>query len=184
MLQGCNAKAHSKCQPKLPPRCGTEYTPPPFYQPTPSSSTYVSAPVQTAQSPAPAPLKKSPSKPNLAAKAAPQSTSSYVGTAKVLYEYVAANPAELTVKEGDIVYVLEFDDGNGWMRAEVRGKKGVIPANYAQAQFKPSPVPKGGLAVRSKFCSISFPKQRLWLNCFSFFLSFFLSPFYFLQIHQ
>ena len=79
-----------------------------------------------------------------------QATSHYVGSVKVLYEFIGTNPGELIAKEGDIAYVLNFDDGNGWMTAEIRGKKGVIPSNYVETQFKPAPVPKGGLAERGK----------------------------------
>lgn len=107
------------------------------------------APPQSAPPAAGSNKKPTPSKPTKPSGPAPvQSTSHYVGTAKVLFEFIGTQPGELTAKDGDIAYVLNFDDGNGWMTAEIRGKKGVIPANYVEVQFKPSPVPKGGLAER------------------------------------
>lgn len=40
--------------------------------------------------------------------------------------------AELTVHEGDIVKVLQMDDGSGWSVVACNGKTGVIPTSYMQ----------------------------------------------------
>jgi len=44
-----------------------------------------------------------------------QPATNYVGTAKVLFDFPGSNPGELTVREGDMVSIIELDDGNGWM---------------------------------------------------------------------
>ncbi|KYQ89843.1 myosin IB [Tieghemostelium lacteum] len=50
-------------------------------------------------------------------------------TAKVLYDYDASSGDELTVKEGDVIYIINKDNAD-WWEAELRGKKGYVPSNY------------------------------------------------------
>jgi len=50
-------------------------------------------------------------------------------SAKVLYTFNARNEAELSIKEGDIVTIIE--KRTGWNGGELNGKFGLFPANYA-----------------------------------------------------
>ncbi|KAL5011035.1 hypothetical protein ScPMuIL_013340 [Solemya velum] len=54
--------------------------------------------------------------------------------AVVRYSYVAENEDELSLKEGDIIVVLdkELEDA-GWWKGEVHGKIGVFPDNFVEA---------------------------------------------------
>eukprot|EP01134_Creolimax_fragrantissima_P007078 CFRG7078T1 len=52
--------------------------------------------------------------------------------ASALYDYTAQDDDELTFVEGDEVQILEEADEAGWCKAELRGKVGLIPANYVE----------------------------------------------------
>ncbi|KAG8818716.1 hypothetical protein FRC19_010366 [Serendipita sp. 401] len=53
---------------------------------------------------------------------------------KVVFDFTASSPFELTVEEGDRVKVLEEDDGSGWVKIqrESTGKSGLVPASYVK----------------------------------------------------
>jgi len=63
----------------------------------------------------------------------------FVGTAQVMFTFPGSNPGDLSVKAGDILNVIEQNDGNGWMTAEFNGTKGVLPSDYAEMQAAPPP---------------------------------------------
>ncbi|KAF4531634.1 hypothetical protein B566_EDAN006565 [Ephemera danica] len=50
---------------------------------------------------------------------------------KALYNYDAQDLDELSFKEGDIIELHE-EDGGGWWTGQLRGKKGLFPANYVE----------------------------------------------------
>ncbi|KAI8621789.1 hypothetical protein BC830DRAFT_72783 [Chytriomyces sp. MP71] len=67
------------------------------------------------------------------------------GSAVVLYDYAPeasnAEVEELAVMEGEIVKVLEIDDGGGWTKVLCDGKVGLIPSAYIKsAQVEVTPV--------------------------------------------
>jgi len=49
----------------------------------------------------------------------------------VTFDYTASEVDELTLRVGDIVTVLE-EESEGWWRAELNGRHGMIPSNFAQ----------------------------------------------------
>ena len=52
---------------------------------------------------------------------------------KVLYDYEAAEEGELTLHAGDIVYLLEPEDDQGWCQGELAdGTVGFFPQGYAE----------------------------------------------------
>ncbi|KAF9172429.1 hypothetical protein BGX21_003828 [Mortierella sp. AD011] len=53
--------------------------------------------------------------------------------AHVIYDYKATSPGELSVKAGDVVTVVEGDDGSGWATCRLNGSApGLIPASYIE----------------------------------------------------
>lgn len=66
--------------------------------------------------------------------------------ARVTFYYDAAEPDELSLKEGDIVEILSQDE-EGWWEGLCNGKKGVFPANFVEvikeSASKEMPVPPG-----------------------------------------
>ena len=54
-------------------------------------------------------------------------------TLKVLYDYDAAEEGELTLHAGDIVYLLEPEDDQGWCQGKLQdGTVGFFPTGYAE----------------------------------------------------
>ncbi|KAI9462227.1 hypothetical protein HD554DRAFT_2206560 [Boletus coccyginus] len=54
-------------------------------------------------------------------------------SARVVFDFSASSPFELSVSEGTIVHVVEEDDGSGWAKvADDRGGKGLVPASYLE----------------------------------------------------
>ncbi|XP_064413328.1 SH3 domain-containing kinase-binding protein 1 isoform X2 [Latimeria chalumnae] len=52
---------------------------------------------------------------------------------KVLFPYEAQNEDELTIKEGDIVFIISKDCADvGWWEGEINGKRGVFPDNFVK----------------------------------------------------
>eukprot|EP00050_Salpingoeca_kvevrii_P005747 m.285415 g.285415 ORF g.285415 m.285415 type:complete len:211 (+) comp11368_c0_seq1:880-1512(+) len=51
---------------------------------------------------------------------------------RALYPYTAAHADELTFEEGDLIYVSGKTD-DGWLKATIAGKSGIIPGNYVEA---------------------------------------------------
>lgn len=49
---------------------------------------------------------------------------------KVLFNFTAAEPGDLSIKRDDIIEVLEHD-GN-WWRGKINGKVGIFPGNYVE----------------------------------------------------
>jgi len=59
--------------------------------------------------------------------------------ARVLYDFEAASPGELPVKEGDLVTVTLPDVGQGWSQAkDSSGQEGVVPEAYLERAGAPS----------------------------------------------
>lgn len=52
-----------------------------------------------------------------------------VKTYRALYPYAAQQRDELTIEEGDIIYVTDQSDVN-WWKATCKGKTGLVPSNY------------------------------------------------------
>ncbi|KAF9236493.1 hypothetical protein BU15DRAFT_89110 [Melanogaster broomeanus] len=52
-------------------------------------------------------------------------------SARVVFDFAASSPFELTASEGALVHVLEEDDGFGWVKViDNHGGKGLVPASY------------------------------------------------------
>ncbi|XP_077413499.1 ABI family, member 3a isoform X1 [Vanacampus margaritifer] len=56
----------------------------------------------------------------------------YLDKVVVLYRYEEAKPGDLSMAEGDVVYVTHRHD-NGWYEGVLRGQRGFFPNNYVQS---------------------------------------------------
>lgn len=74
------------------------------------------------------PPKRAPPPPPVS-KAKPGNVTVY----RALYKYDAAHSDELSFDEGDVIYVTGKGD-DGWLKAIVNGKSGIIPGNYVEAE--------------------------------------------------
>jgi hypothetical protein len=53
--------------------------------------------------------------------------------ATALYTYAATTAFEISVEEGEVVGVVEGEDGEGWSKVRTRdGRVGLVPASYLQ----------------------------------------------------
>lgn len=62
----------------------------------------------------------------------PAPVTSAVGDLRSIYTYEAQNSDELSITEGDILRIVEHDDGSGWIKAQLGNQTGLIPANYVE----------------------------------------------------
>jgi SH3 domain-containing kinase-binding protein 1 len=68
--------------------------------------------------------------------------------AKVLYDYNAEHPDELSLKEGTIITVINKKcDDEGWFEGEYAGKKGIFPENFVKLLPLSGPTEKPSLAL-------------------------------------
>jgi len=85
---------------------------PPKITPNASSAMYFNKPTQSVPAPVPKPAVKT------------------VPTARALYSYNSMEPNELSFKAGDVLQI--FSQEEGWWKAELNGKMGLVPSNYVQ----------------------------------------------------
>uniref|UniRef100_A0A183CEW7 SH3 domain-containing protein n=1 Tax=Globodera pallida TaxID=36090 RepID=A0A183CEW7_GLOPA len=81
--------------------------------------------------------------------------------AKVLYNYEAANPDEMSLSEGTIVTVVSRNcEEEDWFVAEHEGRRGLFPDNFVRfldhghMQVSPNALPPSLPAKPSKFCGV------------------------------
>jgi len=54
-------------------------------------------------------------------------------SARALYDYRSDEPSDLPLTAGDIITVLQQDDGSGWTKGQnARGKQGIFPTSYIE----------------------------------------------------
>lgn len=63
----------------------------------------------------------------------------FLGVYKALYDYAPQADGELAIDEGDLLYVLEKNDDDGWWKAKKKAGAededepiGLIPNNYVE----------------------------------------------------
>lgn len=81
----------------------------------------INAPLQSSNSPVPAPLRAPP----------PPPPSNRTILAKALYDY-AGQPGDLSFTTGDIITVTDQRPNSEWWRGSLAGNEGEFPSNYAQ----------------------------------------------------
>ncbi|XP_030052729.1 proto-oncogene vav isoform X2 [Microcaecilia unicolor] len=57
------------------------------------------------------------------------------GSAKARYDFCARDRTELSLKEGDLIKIINKKGHQGWWKGEVYGKIGWFPANYVEEDY-------------------------------------------------
>ena len=71
--------------------------------------------------------------------------------ARCFYNYTAQNEDELSMKEGDIVYIVSKEcEDDGWWKGELKGKVGVFPDNFVKVITPNDPAPPPGVPFTLK----------------------------------
>jgi len=135
----CGMSVHAKCELKVPATCAaSERASSPSVSRVSSISTVSRNNSRVSRTPSKAPT------PSSFARGDPKSTVEETQAfARVIFEFEATSPFELSVAEGASVTVVEEDDGSGWVKvADGSGGKGLVPASYLQfSASQPSALP-------------------------------------------
>ncbi|KAG0222948.1 hypothetical protein BGW41_005780 [Actinomortierella wolfii] len=145
----CGYNCHSKCEMKVPPNCtnvkgGAKAQRQSIIIPSSASVSSSTNSATTSLPPEYAPAATPISEINTQVTPSPTTTSFRrdAGSnlsldhsqAQVIYDYDAASPAEMSVRAGEIVTVLEGDDGSGWVRCSLDNRSGLVPATYIEIE--------------------------------------------------
>ncbi|KAG0683453.1 hypothetical protein C6P40_000097 [Pichia californica] len=65
-------------------------------------------------------------------KVSPRKNARSVKKMKILYDYDAQGDDEISVKAGDLVVIVNEDDGSGWTEGEIDGYSGLFPTSYGR----------------------------------------------------
>ena len=65
-----------------------------------------------------------------------------------LYDFTAENPTDLTIKTNDVINVIE--DGEEWIKGELNGQIGMLPANYVKPYEDEKQAKKPGIKRMGK----------------------------------
>ncbi|KAJ3234145.1 Osteoclast-stimulating factor 1 [Chytriomyces hyalinus] len=77
-----------------------------------------------------------------------------IAVVEAKFAYTAQNSDELSFEEGDILYVIQKDDG-GWWKCRSGEKEGLVPANYVGASTQELENPLHGIVISSNANSLS-----------------------------
>jgi len=58
--------------------------------------------------------------------------SASIGTATALYDFAGEQATDLPFYAGDVITILQDDDGSGWLTGELNGRTGIFPSSYVQ----------------------------------------------------
>ncbi|KAF9361985.1 hypothetical protein BGX26_008157 [Mortierella sp. AD094] len=140
----CGYNCHSKCEMKVPPNCsnvkgGAKAQRNSINIPPATVNTMSSLPPEFA--PSATPISELPHRASRVVKESESNMSLNQVQAHVIYDYEATSPGELSVNAGDVVTVVEGDDGSGWVTCRMNGSApGLIPASYIEIeQFYEAP---------------------------------------------
>eukprot|EP00730_Choanoeca_flexa_P019151 TRINITY_DN9345_c0_g3_i1.p1 TRINITY_DN9345_c0_g3~~TRINITY_DN9345_c0_g3_i1.p1 ORF type:complete len:1057 (+),score=322.91 TRINITY_DN9345_c0_g3_i1:85-3255(+) len=75
--------------------------------------------------------RKAPPPPGAGRKKPPPRPKPKLPQARALYDYDAQDADELTLKYGDIIFIVK-KDASGWWQGKKGGKEGLVPANYLE----------------------------------------------------
>ncbi|KAH8104793.1 hypothetical protein BXZ70DRAFT_1005298 [Cristinia sonorae] len=144
--KACGISVHSKCELKVPADCPGSQGGTPRSIPNPSTASTIQSHNHT-PSISTSISRTSISSPTPSASSFAHTDSSihsaeeHSPSARVVYDYTPTSPFELAITEGQIVQVLEEDDGSGWIKvADEEGGNGLVPASYIEV-IADEPIP-------------------------------------------
>ena len=83
---------------------------------------------------------------------------------RAIFDYTPINEDELTLKVGDIVEFLEYEEG-GWYKGQLKGETGFFPSNFVEewpSSSAPSSAPTtDGTQLSSVSISVTHPDKPL-----------------------
>ncbi|TFK52285.1 hypothetical protein OE88DRAFT_1734304 [Heliocybe sulcata] len=124
----CGLSVHSKCELKVPAECTGSRE---GRHRSSASISRISTDLSRARGSAA--TSQTPTASSFVHSDAPSHAEAEHPKARVLFEFSATSPFELSVNDGSIVQVLEHDDGSGWVKvADDAGGKGLVPASYIE----------------------------------------------------
>lgn len=137
--RACGFNCHAKCEMKVAPNCSKKKG---QINPQPSPSTLQPTGTRTIRqgsvsggsitSSIPASYSTGTYNEPTTATAPSFATSSSPDYMRSLYSYDAQNADELSITEGDVLTIVEPDDGTGWIKAQLGDQVGLVPANYIE----------------------------------------------------
>lgn len=63
-------------------------------------------------------------------KVVPRKNTKTIKRMEILYDYQSQGDDELSLQRGDIVTIIQDDDGSGWTEGEINGETGLFPTSY------------------------------------------------------
>ncbi|TEB30594.1 hypothetical protein FA13DRAFT_1755022 [Coprinellus micaceus] len=143
--KACGVSVHNKCELKFPANCGhPDETPLASSSSLGRSNTAASTASRTSSrlSSNPASLSSIPSASSFVKESHSDQSSIAEShpSARVVYDFKASSEFELGVLDGEVVQVIEEDDGSGWVKVlNEHGQSGLVPATYLEEE-KAAPV--------------------------------------------
>jgi len=55
-----------------------------------------------------------------------------LGTCTALYDFAGEQASDLGFYAGEVITIIQEDDGSGWIHGELNGARGIFPASYVQ----------------------------------------------------
>ena len=93
----------------------------------------------------------------------------FIGVYRAIYDYDPQGDDEIAVKDGDIVCILEEDQGDGWWKAKKKAAseeedepEGLVPGNYIEKVSHHRPLSSS--SAFSDWCSSGLPFTRVNRN--------------------
>lgn len=59
----------------------------------------------------------------------------FISEVLVLLDFEGTMGDEITVRAGDVVKNVSVSNEEGWLEGELRGKRGIFPANFVKVYF-------------------------------------------------
>jgi len=126
----CGVSVHARCELKIPATCSESKRVTGGATLTSRASTKSRTSTKSASTPTPSSFTRAERSPE-------------VVRARVVFEYTSTSPYELSISEGEMVQVLEEDDGSGWIKVvDDSGGKGLVPASYVEVVETEEKVPE------------------------------------------
>lgn len=132
--KACGLSVHAKCELKVPADCSGATGSTLSRQPTNASTlSHQTSTRSSMQQPSPTPPSTASS--FVTSQDAEDNEDAYQ-SARILFDFSPGSEFELGVSEGNVVYILEPDDGSGWVKVSPspagNGKTGLVPASYVE----------------------------------------------------